>query len=213
MHNSLPIRSVLAMRGIIRDSCCPLCNNFPETISHLLKECVVAKEFWYKLKVPPEMVSSFVDMDLFCWLKVNCQSKVFHSSAVPWTFVFSFVIWNLWKHRNGMVFNNNILNENLHGVSKSQVLEYYYCLGKIRSQKSKVVCNISWKKPPTGWCKLNTDGASFGNPGKAEGGGIIRDSEGRWMRGFARSIGFTTSITAKFWALGDGLLQAVQIGV
>ena len=44
-------------------------------------------------------------------------------------------------------------------------------------------------------------------------GGIIRDSEGRWMRGFARSIGFTTSITAKFWALGDGLLQAVQIGV
>ena len=45
MHNSLPVRSVLAMRGILRDSCCPLCNNFSETISHLLKECVVAKEF------------------------------------------------------------------------------------------------------------------------------------------------------------------------
>ena len=44
MHNSLPVRSVLVMRGIIRDSC-PLCNSFPETISHLLKECVVAKEF------------------------------------------------------------------------------------------------------------------------------------------------------------------------
>ena len=53
MHNSLPVRSVLAMRGILRDSCCPLCNNFLETISHLLKECMVAKEFWYKLKVPP----------------------------------------------------------------------------------------------------------------------------------------------------------------
>ena len=45
MHNSLPVRSVLAMRGIIPDSCCPLCNNFPETISHLLRDCVVAKDF------------------------------------------------------------------------------------------------------------------------------------------------------------------------
>ena len=33
------------------------------------------------------------------------------------------------------------------------------------------------------------------------------------MRGFARSIGFTTSITAEFWTLRDGLLQAIQIGV
>ena len=97
---------------------------------------------------------------------------------MPWAFVFSFAIWNLWKHRNGMVFNNNILNVNLHSVSKSQALEFYYCVGKIRSLKSKVVCNISWKRPPTRWCKLNTGGASFGNPGKARGGGVIRDSEG-----------------------------------
>ena len=82
MHNSLLVRAVLAMRGIIRDSSCPLCNNSLETIRHLLIRCVVAKEFWHKLKVPPKMVSSFVDMDLFCWLKVNCQSKVFHSSSV-----------------------------------------------------------------------------------------------------------------------------------
>ena len=33
------------------------------------------------------------------------------------------------------------------------------------------------------------------------------------MKGFARLIGFTTSITAEFWAWRDGLLQAVQIGV
>ena len=86
-------------------------------------------------------------------------------------------------------------------------------MGKLGSLKNKVVCNISWNRPPTGWCKLNTDGASFGNLGKARGGGVIRDCEGGWMRGFARSIGFTTSIIAEFWALRNGLLQAVQIGV
>ena len=42
------------------------------------------------------------------------------------------------------------------------------------------------------------DRASLGKLGKAGGGGIIRDSEGRWVKGFARSIGFTTSITAEF---------------
>ena len=33
------------------------------------------------------------------------------------------------------------------------------------------------------------------------------------MRDFVRSIGFITSIIVEFWALRDGLLQAVQIGV
>ena len=33
------------------------------------------------------------------------------------------------------------------------------------------------------------------------------------MKGFVRSIGFITSIIVEFWALRDGLLQAVQIGV
>ena len=36
---------------------------------------------------------------------------------------------------------------------------------------------------------------------------------GRWVKGFARAIGFTTSIIAEFWALRDGLLLADQIGV
>ena len=97
MHNSLSIRVLLARRGILQDSSYPLCNNSQETIRHLLIECVVAKDFWHKLMVPPDLVSSFVDLDLICWLKVNCQSKVFHSSSVPWTYDFSFAIWNLWK--------------------------------------------------------------------------------------------------------------------
>ena len=107
-----------------------------------------------------------------------------------------------------MVFNNTALNVNLHRISTSQALKFYYFVGKLKSQRSMVVCNVSWKKPPSGWCKLNTDGASLGNPGKVGGGGIIRDSDGKWMKGFARSIGFTTSITAEFWALRDGLLLA-----
>lgn len=75
MHNSVSVKQVLASRDIILDSSCPLCENYPETLSHLLRECIVAKDFWYKLGVPPEMVISFAGMDVSCWLHVNCQVR------------------------------------------------------------------------------------------------------------------------------------------
>ncbi|KAK9985673.1 hypothetical protein SO802_030624 [Lithocarpus litseifolius] len=34
-----------------------------------------------------------------------------------------------------------------------------------------------------------------------------------WTRGFARNIGFTTNVMAEFWALRDGLLLALQMGI
>ena len=72
---------------------------------------------------------------------------------------------------------------------------------------------MRWFKPPAGWFKLNSDGAPCGNPSKVGGGGIIRDCNGLWVKGFARSIGYATSITAKFWALRDGLKLALNEGI
>ena len=72
---------------------------------------------------------------------------------------------------------------------------------------------VKWSKPPEGWYKLNSDGASCENPGKAGGGGLIRDCSGNWFKGFARSICFATSVTAEFWALRDGLKLALSQGI
>nr|POE99931.1 putative ribonuclease h protein [Quercus suber] len=55
---------------------------------------------------------------------------------------------------------------------------------------------INWEKPDLNWFKLNIDGSSIGNPGKA-GGGIIRNQHGNWVRGFARSIGIASSVVAE----------------
>ena len=61
--------------------------------------------------------------------------------------------------------------------------------------------------------KLNSDGASCGNPGKAGGGVILRDCNGMWIRGYARSIGYASSIITEFWALRDGLKLALNEGI
>ena len=57
------------------------------------------------------------------------------------------------------------------------------------------------------------DGASCGNPGKAVGGGVIKDCHGGWVKGFLRSIGHATSVMAEWWALRDGLILAIQLGI
>ena len=49
-----------------------------------------------------------------------------------------------------------------------------------------------------GRCKLNSDGASLGNPGRAGDGGLIRDHRGARIRGYTYNIGFTTSVIAEF---------------
>ena len=77
----------------------------------------------------------------------------------------------------------------------------------------QAVILVKWSKPIPGWHKLNTDGASLGNPGKAGGGGLIRNSEGGWIKGFSRAIGYTTSVMVELWALRDGLTLANQLGI
>jgi hypothetical protein len=47
---------------------------------------------------------------------------------------------------------------------------------------------ICWTAPLGGWFKLNTDGASRGNPGSASAGGVLRNSMGDWCGGFAVNI-------------------------
>ena len=55
------------------------------------------------------------------------------------------------------------------------------------------------------WYKLNSYGSSLGNPGRAGGGGVIRNANGDWVSGYARAIGNITSVAAKLWALRDGI--------
>ena len=66
------------------------------------------------------------------------------------------------------------------------------------------------EKPGYGWLTLNTDGSVVGNFGVAGGGGLIRDTNGEWVTGFARKIGKTSSFQAELWALRDGLQLCLQ---
>ncbi|KAL0443394.1 UNVERIFIED_CONTAM: putative ribonuclease H protein [Sesamum latifolium] len=82
---------------------------------------------------------------------------------------------NIWKpeHLKGDVFAAGLLK-----LKIPEIRNYQNCK------------TIYWLKPEPGWVKLNTNGASKGNPGLAGAGGIVRDYEGKVILAFFEPIGF-----------------------
>ena len=72
---------------------------------------------------------------------------------------------------------------------------------------------MRWISPPVQWVKLNSDGSSMGNPGRVGGGGIIRNVEGKWIKGYARAIGNTNSVAVELWALRDGIQLCLELNL
>ncbi|KAL4360885.1 hypothetical protein GQ457_04G003470 [Hibiscus cannabinus] len=65
--------------------------------------------------------------------------------------------------------------------------------------------DIAWQRPPQGWCCLNTNGTVAPATGMGIAGGVIRDSAGRWLLGFCKSVGVTNVLQAELWGLYEGL--------
>nr|POF20415.1 putative ribonuclease h protein [Quercus suber] len=92
-----------------------------------------------------------------------------------------------------------------------QTREFLYCVADLRKGKTKTSRLVKWLKPLDGWWKLNTDGSFVVSSGLAGGGGIIRDSRGLCIGGFARSCVVTSSLAADLWALREGLLRCIEL--
>lgn len=89
-----------------------------------------------------------------------------------------------------------------------EVIEANVKLKEHGQSRERVEKQISWNRPTNGWFKLNTDGASRGNPGLATAGGAIRDEYGEWNGGFAINIGICSAPLAELWGVYYGLCIA-----
>lgn len=95
----------------------------------------------------------------------------------------------------------------------SKAIEFYALVYCLKPDRNLVHIQIKWTPPPLGWFKLNSNGSSEGNPGKVGGGGLIRNSEGIWISGYARNIGSASSVLVELWALRDGFALALSLGL
>ena len=103
------------------------------------------------------------------------------------------------------MFGNNPSHKSLMTETLAKAAEFAFLGAHTKARRFTTSIQVRWNAPPDKWFKLNSDGSSMGNPGKAGGGGIICDFKGDWVSGYARAIGFTTSVAAELWALRDGI--------
>jgi ribonuclease HI len=211
-HLSVPVREILASRGLNIPTFCPRCLAPNESLIHMLRDCPDSIAFWNSFRFP-SVGNHFYFASLFDWIHSNCTASSTHDHNIPWQTLFSFGIWSLWLRRNQFVFKPDslVLDSVVNAIS--YVSEFFYLIGSYSKVKNMISTPIKWFSPPLGWFKLNTDGASLGNPGLAGGGGVIRNHLGDWVGGFSRAIGVTTNVQAELRALKDGLNLAIDLGI
>ena len=94
-HNNVPVRQVIAARGINCNTTCPLCKNQEESILHLLKDCPFAVTFWRSIKIPQPLSNlGYLDLPDRLKQKYLCNSQ-FQANRLPWNTQFLFVVWGL----------------------------------------------------------------------------------------------------------------------
>ncbi|KAK8496590.1 hypothetical protein V6N12_003523 [Hibiscus sabdariffa] len=131
------------------------------------------------------------------------QQGGFARVPTDWDLLFSAVLWNIWKQRNDRVFNG-VTEEWGSVVTRSRWLAASSAAAatNLRYQQVRAlgtgaaVSPINWCPPDAGWVKLNTDGARFSVDGRASCGGVLRDHNGVWIRGFTR---FRVLLRAWIW--------------
>jgi len=173
------------------------------------------------------------------WPKHPYKSKVLNHL---WSIIPGIVLWNVWKKRNHRIFKNkrspleetwsrihrNIQEtmalqvwtkedlpstDNEHNILVNWQLQLPQDSLKISTSNNNCKNICYWKAPPKNSYKLNFDGASKGNPGAAEYGGILRDYEGIPIRIYFGNIGWDTNNSAELEGLWQGLLQAWNLNL
>ncbi|XP_013715866.1 uncharacterized protein LOC106419598 [Brassica napus] len=105
----LAVKERLQTRGIQIDATCQSCGARAESISHVLFPCDKARQMWElaNIPIPPAGFSvNSVFLNIFHLVGVmnNNSLEMNIRRAVPW------VMWQIWKARNSLVFKNTSLS-------------------------------------------------------------------------------------------------------
>ncbi|KAG7577326.1 Ribonuclease H-like superfamily [Arabidopsis thaliana x Arabidopsis arenosa] len=188
---------------------CQICKSGEETILHILRDCPAMAGIWTRL-LPPRRLHVFFSQSLLEWIYSNLGEQELIGGS-PWSTTFALEAWWGWKWRCGNIFGENRKCRDRVRFIKDlakEAVEAHSVAGNRSRTATRVERQIAWVPPREGWLKLNTDGASRGNPGRAAAGGVLRDSNGTWCGGFAVNIGLCSAPLAELWGVYYGLFIA-----
>lgn len=236
-HNSILTIDNLIRRGLKFPNRCELCQKEGESVDHLFFHCSFTREIWCKMwekwKINWVMKKSIKDI-IWQWnYPTKCQII-----KNLWSLTLLMICWGIWKERNNRIFreekcniqvvfekicraikeNINIPRKNnqqwaiinMNDMEKYIITEWNLIHKVYRVDNKKKRDNIAWRFPNYDWIKVNFDGAAKGNPGKAGGGGVTRNAQGRCIVAFASPFGTQNNHVAEAMAMLKSLQLAQE---
>ncbi|XP_021827477.1 uncharacterized protein LOC110768097 [Prunus avium] len=200
-------------RHLVDDPACNYCNWPVESILHIFRDCEKATSVWQAMLCPGAH-PHFFQMDFHPWLRSNLLSKAMWGDHVPWPLVFVFTCWVLWKWRNNQIFNiDNEVSYEPEKIIVAAVREWYTASQVGGTKAPKMPLLLTWEPPELGQFKLNVDGSRRCASGSIGAEGVIRNSLGDWVSGFAVNLGKGQILEAEVWGLFFGLQIAIAKGI
>lgn len=216
VHDRLLTNEERVRRGMATDNLCPRCLDCPETIMHVLRDCDDVREFWLN-KLNPDVISKFFSLGLHPWLVWNLTDSNIGVSTINWQTVFGVTGYELWKDRNSLVFSRQtLLGSDLHfkiGHQVSFISNHISDPVLSFSQDNRKEVQVAWHPPHPGRFKINVDGSHLRNSGSSACGGLVRDSNGRFVQGFFCKIGLGNALWAELWGIRLGIKLAKHLNL
>nr|XP_016495997.1 PREDICTED: uncharacterized protein LOC107815006 [Nicotiana tabacum] len=198
----LPLDDYLRRLGYIMPSKCWCCAQpKEESLVHMFFTSIVATTVWKYFLSRGGMALSGLSMHQAitkCWTSQVIPQLKPIMQAFP-----SCIVWKLWKRRNSLKYGDSVsISSVIYQVSTA-----LQCLVQTRKPGLKVphkwhdllsmmenytprlkYQKVIWEQQIEGWLKVNTDGASKGNPGRSAIGFCVRDEEGEIIYAVGREI-------------------------
>ncbi|KAF7811130.1 putative ribonuclease H protein At1g65750 family [Senna tora] len=214
-HDRILTNVARKRRGMAATDVCTRCNVAAEDLLHTLRDCVKARSIWLKL-VHPSKWHLFFNTSRLNWLSLNLSSNMgWHGS--DWGVIFAYACWYIWRMRNAEVFDNSRIGnaDPVLAILKLST-DSSRAFDRISSgnfgHSAQVQRFICWEKPSSGWVKFNVDAARRESLNLSACGGIARDSVGRFIIGFMRSLGDASVLNAELWGIFCALEVAWSAG-
>ncbi|KAJ9174183.1 hypothetical protein P3X46_017238 [Hevea brasiliensis] len=198
LFNILPVCMNLIHRHVAMSRLCPVCNDELETILHCLITCPFARDYWVTSNV-----GWWGAVDNFpAWLSMIqtwCDRQQVQKAIM--------IAWEIWNARNGIVWKQKhvvpytVLQKAQHFLQEWQLAR----VSMVSYDPNTVPAVIKWQPPDAG-LKCNIDACFDAVTGLMGVGLVIRDSNGQFVEGMCKSLGYVqNSLNAETMRVREAL--------
>ncbi|KAL0349464.1 UNVERIFIED_CONTAM: putative ribonuclease H protein [Sesamum radiatum] len=213
--NKIPVDEKLQEKGFQLASKCTCCDH-TESLRHLFIDGTGISRVWeyFAKKLNMNLPRTDNIVLLLNYWRISALGANHIRMILP-----MLILWFGWLERNDVKHRNKKFNperiiwkvhQHIVTISKTKIAKGLNWKGDrhfaksigldIGSSYKPKLKIVKWTKPEAGWIKINTDGASKGNPGVAGAGGIARNEEGAVIFAFYETLGEAKTRLQRFLA-------------